>query len=424
MKARSAADMQTGNLPIPDHVPRELVRNDLTYIRGREPNDNDDPFYRSRELLSQDVPPIFYTTERGSRLYRTPGIWMLTRHEDISRIYQDITTFSTEGRIGIQALVGAAWSMIPLEIDPPDHTKYRMLLNPKFSAVAMDKMQHTVHDTANGLIDRFIDAGECDFTVDFARPYPIRIFLTLMGLPFSDYLSFYDWASKILHSDDNSVRTEGLRSALDYLRRFVAERKRRPEDDLASYIIHGQIDGRALTEDEIIGTIIFIFIAGLDTVAATLCLMWRKLALHPQMQRQLADNPGLLPGAVEEFLRINPLGNASRVVTRDTVIRGVLIKKGDVVQALDIAGNFDPDAFQNPQIVDFARRPNPHFSLGGGPHLCLGAPLARRELRIALGEWMKRIPGFRVKPGAAIPAYPGLISVPSLPLVWSLGNNA
>lgn len=407
---------------IPSHVPRHLVRDDLSFVWGSEPNDNEDPFYQHKLLLSEDVPRVFYTTDAKRFLFRDEGIWAFTRYEDIKEIYQNAELFSTEGVAAFQRMVGEDWPMIPLGIDPPEHWKYRALLNPMFSPQAMTKMEGSVRQTAKDLIDEFAAKGECDYTVDFARPYPVKIFLTLMGLPFSEYLTFLEWEFKILHTSDTEVRVEGVRAALAYLREFIKERKANPSNDLASHIIHGKIDGRPLTEDEIMGTVFFLFIGGLDTVAATLSLIFRRLALHPEWQKQLRENFDLIPEAVEEFLRTNPLVNSFRLVTKDTELAGVDIKKGDYVLCLNVSGNFDPDVFENPDDINFQRQGNRHFSLAGGAHRCLGSHLARRELRFALEEWFKQIPDFRIKEGADVPAYPGLISVPSLPLVWDTGQ--
>ena len=167
------------------------------------------------------------------------------------------------------------------------------------------------------------------------------------------------------------------------------------------------------------GTVTFLWIGGLDTVAATTALMFRRLALEPELQRTLRANPDLINNAVEEFLRTEPLVNSARLVIKDHEVRGVQIKKGDYILCANNVGNFDPAQFDDPRSVRFDRRVNRHFSFAGGPHLCLGVHLARRELRIALGEFLRRVPFFQIAPGETCKAYPGLIAAPSVPLVWA-----
>jgi cytochrome P450 len=209
-----------------------------------------------------------------------------------------------------------------------------------------------------------------------------------------------------------------VKGALGFLREFIEQVRREPRSELGSAIVHGQIDGRPLTEEEIIGTMFFLWVGGLDTVAATTSLMFRRLALQPELQQQLRDRPELIPEAIEEFMRVQPLVNSARLIKEDHEIRGVKVRKGDWIQCYNAAGNFDPEEFDNPREVRLDRTPNRHFTLAGGPHRCLGSHLARRELRIALGEFLRRVPPFRLKPGADLTVFPGLIAAPHVPVVW------
>jgi cytochrome P450 len=162
----------------------------------------------------------------------------------------------------------------------------------------------------------------------------------------------------------------------------------------------------------------FLWIGGLDTVAATWALMIRRLALNPALQEALRADEARIPDAIEEFMRVQPLVNSVRRAKADHEIRGVRILKGDSVLTYNNAGNFDPAEFDDPREVRFDRVQNRHFTLAGGPHRCLGSHLARRELRIALAEFLRRVPPFRLKAGADRTSYPGLIAAPHLPIVW------
>jgi cytochrome P450 len=397
---------------VPAHVPLELVH-ELDYL---DPNTRVDPF-STTEHIFEELPPVFFNPIWAPALYK--GAWVVTRYEDIREVYQNEQLYSTEGAAGFQKLMGETFRMIPLAVDPPEHAKYRLLLNPWFSPKAITAMEPRIRGVINELIDGFVDKGECDAAYDFARIYPVRVFLDLMGFPFSKFEDFLEWEYAILHSRGNAERmTWGVKSALAFLREFIEEVRKTPNDKLGSAIVHGQIDGKPMTQDDIIGTMFFLWVGGLDTVAATTSLMFRRLALQPDLQDQLRAHPELVPEAIEEFMRMQPLVNSNRLVKEDHEIHGVKIRKGDQIMAYNAAGNFDPAEFADPRTFKLDRPSNRHFTLAGGPHRCLGSHLARRELRIALSEFLRRVPPFRMKEGATMEVSPGLIAVPRLPIVW------
>ena len=197
-------------------------------------------------------------------------------------------------------------------------------------------------------------------------------------------------------------------------------RKAPPDETVASRIVHGEIDGRKLTDDEIAGTVFFLWDGGMDTVAATSSLIFRRLALDPELQQLLRDNPERMANAVEEFLRMNPTVNTVRVAKVDHELEGQQIRAGDRLLCLVASGNFDPDKYENPREFRLDRSHNRHMTFVAGPHRCLGINLARFELRIALSEFLRRIPAFRMKPGAECVATPGLLGAPKVPIEWDL----
>ena len=211
-----------------------------------------------------------------------------------------------------------------------------------------------------------------------------------------------------------------LRGVLDFLRGFIKKKEAEPDQHLVSAIVHGQINGEPLTDEEKIGMVWFLWLGGLDTVAATISQMFRRMTLQPEIQQQLRSHPELIQSGVEEFLRTQPILSSARHLKKDLEWHGVTLKAGDTIQCLNPSGNFDPSRFQDPRRFDPTRKVNRHFTFIAGVHLCLGAPLARRELRIVLEEWFKRIPTFRVKPGADTTVFPGLLSIRNLPLVWDV----
>jgi cytochrome P450 len=396
----------------PAHVPPHLVM-DISHYLG--PNTLDDPFAATEGML-EDLPRILFSS--GSSVTGS-GSWVVTHYEDIREVYQNNDVYSNAGAANFQSMVGETFQMIPLAIDPPEHGKYRILLNPWFSPKAINLLEPQMRDVIGKLIDGFIERGECDLAYDYGRIYPVRVFMNLMGFPQEKLEDFLSWEYAILHDMGNLERMKwGISSALAYLRGFIEQVRAKPDEHLTSHIVHGVIDGRPATEDEIIGTVFFLWVGGLDTVAATTSLMFRRLALDTNLQQTLRENPDLIPAAVEEFLRMQPIVNSGRKAKHDHELAGVQIKKGDHIMCFNASGNFDPAEFENPREFRLDRSSNRHFTFVAGPHRCLGSHLARRELGIALSEFLRRIPPFRLKPGADLTVVPGLVAVPRLPVVW------
>lgn len=402
-------------LPLPDHVPSELAA-DLRPAMGMAPNDLFDPYVPFDWLRDGDVPRVlWYPYPTGGTL---KGGWAVTHYADIRRVYEDNEAFSAIGAAQFQAFVGETFPSLPLGADPPDHSRYRRFLNPWFTPVAMKKMEPVIRGVINEMIDEFADKGEVDIAWDFGRVFPVRIFLGLMKFPMEMFEPFLDWEYKILHVHDRDVQMGAIREIIAYLRAFIAEKQANPDGGLGSYIANGQIDGQPLTADEVIGMTFFLWLGGLDTVASTISQMFRRLAKDQDLQAQLRLRPELIPTAVEEFLRVQPLVNSVRWLKHDMVWHGVAMKQGDQVCCINSSGNFDEAQFSNPHDFNPERKANRHFTFVGGVHNCLGAHLARRELRSLLAEFLHRIPTFGVKDGADTTVVPGLLSIRNLPLVW------
>lgn len=403
------------DLPAPPHVPRERVV-DIRFAMGHEANDLLDPYLETDKLRAPGVPRLLFSPYQFSD--KTEGTWCVSHYDDIRRVYEDNDYFSTKGVAQFQVLAGETFPSIPLGIDPPDHAKYRRFLNVHFTPVALQKLEPKVRALAVEMIEEFAHLGEVDIAYDFGRVYPVRVFLDLMGLPFAMFEQFLAWEYEILHSRDLGRMGAAVTQVIAYLRAFIAEKQANPDDKLGSYIANGEIDGRKLTADEVIGMTWFLWLGGLDTVASTISQMFRRMALDQDLQQRLRDEPGLTNTAVEEFLRMQPLVNSFRMLKQDLEWDGVTLKAGDYITCLNSSGNFDPAQFADPRTFDPARPANRHYTFVGGIHLCLGAHLARRELRILVEEFVKRVPTFRVKPGADTTVVPGLLSIRNLPIVW------
>lgn len=399
----------------PAHVPRHLVR-DIRVALGLIPNELDEPYDPTLRLLEDDVPPLFFSPFPHTHVME--GTWVVTRFKDISTVYQNSELYSNAGGAAFQRLVGEMWPAIPLGIDPPDHERYRRFLNPWFTARAVGEMGTDIRALVDETIDSFAEARGGDIAWDFARVFPVRVFLKLMGLPFSMFEQFLQWEYEILHSHDYDTMKQATSAILAYLRSFIAARLAEPDDSLTSRIVNGSINDVPLTDDERIGTIFLLWLGGLDTVASTLSQMFRRLALDHALQNRLRAQPSLIPGAVEEFLRMQPLVNSVRMLKQDLELHGVQMRKGDHVKCLTTVGNFDPEAFRCPREFDPERKANRHFTLASGPHICLGAHLARLELKTALEQWLARVPTFSLAAGASRAVVPGLLSVRNLEICW------
>jgi cytochrome P450 len=361
---------------------------------------------------------VFYAPARHAGA-RWPGSWVCSRYEDVREVFQNTDRYSSEAIFPFLKMIGENFRALPPQADPPEHDKYRILLNPWFSPKAVAQLDATIEAVVGRLIDGFADKGECDVSYDFGRVYPVKVFMGLMGFPEERFEDFLSWGYAMLHDMSDLERMKwGAKSGLAYLRSFVEEVRKAPADNLTSRIVHGEVEGRPLTDDEIMGIVYFLWVGGLDTVAATSSLMFRQLALDPDLQQRLRDKPETHADAVEEFLRMDPTVNSARQAKVDHELHGVRVKAGDMVSCLVATANYDPAEFDDARSFRLDRASNRHLTFIAGPHRCLGSNLARRELRIALSAFLRRIPPFRMKPGADRTVVPGLVAVKHLPLVW------
>lgn len=398
-----------GRENIPAHVPKELIRSvGLTF--GREflaaPHD-----FMAR--LHGTMPPIFYDVNDYG------NAWQLLKYEDAFFMLRHPDIFSNEGATPFPRDPDDYFYFIPIEIDPPHHRKYRAILEQQFSPRGVLALEGKIRNLANDLIDQVIDKGECEFTGDFGRPLPVSVFLDLMGLPQEKRDTFVQWAIELLHSQDRATMADAMGKISAYLKQVIAEKTENPDDKVISRIVHARVDDRPMTPPEIFGFVVFLFIGGLDTVFATLNNMWLWLAKNPERRKEMINDPGNIDAQVEELLRVWSVTFSGRVLAQDYELRGVKMKKGDRVTAVLPACNYDPEIFPDPTTVDFHRPRKPILAFAGGVHSCMGAHLARLEIKVALQEWLRRIPDFSVRPGTTVEYRPGGVVGPEhLPLVW------
>ncbi|MYM64011.1 cytochrome P450 [Pseudomaricurvus sp. HS19] len=380
----------------PDHVPEELYRDiDIHHYTA----ELDDP-YKAGERLLQG-PDIFWSPMAANG---HPG-WVLTRYQHIMEAYGDPDHFSSE-RSDLAAM-GVQWKLNPLEFDPPQHHKYRRLLNPMFSPKSVAEMEKPVCDVCEELLAPLLQQGRCEFIGDFAEKFPSYIFLDLMGMPRSMLPDFLEWERLLLRAEDPRQRAGALLSVIGFLDKFVDEQMQNPTTEVMRGIVTAEYEGeRRLTKEEIMGMVTLLYIGGLDTVYSTLGWIFRHLAENPELQTELCDNPDKIPAAVEEFLRLYPVAMPHRRLKADLEFHGVKMKKGDYVLMATFAAHRDPDSCDHPHQFDMSRRPR-HFTFAAGPHLCLGVHLAKRELRTVIAEFLQNCNNIRLVEGEAFDYHTG-----------------
>lgn len=404
---------QLARTPLPDHVPAELAMA-LPLFSRRVVYEN--PQETLIPAMHADLPPITYVTNifPGDQ----PG-WLLKNAADVQAMLRDADNFTKNGMGKWAQNIGENWLVIPTEADPPIHTAYRKALNGHFSPQKMFALKEQVRERAVVLIDAFKDRGECDFIVEFSEKFPIFIVLDLLGLPQERMAQFLVWEKELLHTNDWQVRGNAVRCVKDYLLEEIEARRREPGDDYITKVLDFDVDGRPWTDDEVLGHCFNLYIGGLDTVTSLLGNIFNYLASHPEKQNELRSDPSQIVLAVEEFLRAFAPVTAFRIATKVIEIQGQTIMPGEYVAFCSPVVGRDPAFYEDPQDIRFDRKA-PHMSLGSGIHKCLGMHLARLELQIAVEEFVKRLPEFRIKDGFEVPYFVGnILHVPDLQLQWN-----
>lgn len=350
----------------------------------------------------------------------------LSRYDDVLWALRHPEVFSSAD----DALsMGQEQPLLPLQVDPPLHTRYRRLLNPRFVPREVETLEPAVRALVKELVDAVVDEGACDFHRDIATPLPSTIFLRLLGLPLEDLPQFLAWRDATIRPDVApgdfeaalAARAEAGHAIHDYFVGAIAEARRRPADDdaLLPYLVRAEIDGTPLTDRELLGICHLLLLGGLDTVTASLDCVIAHLCAHPAQRDVLVAEPERWPAAIEELLRHQtPVQIVPRLLTQDFELGGVSMHAGDKATLVIGAANIDPEAWPEAGDVDLDRDAARHLGFGGGHHLCLGAHLARLEMRVALEEWHARVPTYRLADDAALRFSPGIRQVEALPLVW------
>lgn len=363
-----------------------------------------------RDMYLADPHPFFAHLRRNEPVYCDPaGTWALTKLEDVKLAERQPQLFSS-GLRGSRPNGSAQPSMI--DSDDPSHADQRRLVQRGFTPRQMVAYESHVREVARELVDHVIDRGECDLVTDIAKPMPMRLIGEFLGAPESDHAMLQGWSdAMIAGADDPRYLTEDVMNAAmeyyGYIAPVIAERKENPGDDLISKLLHPlDGDGSVMSDEMVIGNALLLLVGGNETTRNVITGGIHALLTNPdQLAHTMAtlDDPAT---TVEECLRwVTPIQNMNRVTTTDVEIRGVTIPAGAQVLMCYNSANRDEDVFEDPFRFDVTRNPNPHIAFGWGPHLCLGAALARLQIKIVLTEVLTRLTNLRLADPDFVPEY-------------------
>ena len=335
---------------------------------------------------------------------------MPTRSSIIEEVLTDYTRFSSRSII-IPKSHSADHGLLPTTIDPPEHHFYRKTLNHTMAPASVNAMGDDIRGIVTSLIDGFVEKGECNFTRDFADILPIRVFLSMMDLPEDDIPQTKYWTDQLIRPDGSITFADALQNLKDYIAPYVDQRRGQQGTDMLSRMINTETNGRRLTREEAIKLSIQVFIAGVDTVVNLLGFVFLFMARNPSHRSQISQGKVTVSNAVEEILRRFPIVTVAREVTEDMAFHGVQLKAGDMIAAPTPLAGMDNSFTPNAVDVEFDRKQGNSLTFGRGAHTCPGKNLARVELRIALEEWLKRIPDFEVDESSPISFSSGIVGV-------------
>ena len=415
----SQAATLTPAVPKPEHVPDAVV---YDFDMFADPGLLADPHERILDLL-KTAPPVFWTPRNG-------GHWMLISHAVNFKASRDTESFSSEfippEKLAMLKSMLPPGSphipiAVPINLDPPDHTKYRMPLNRVFSPKAIAELKDSIRQLAGELIDQIKADGHCEFMTALAEPLPVQVFLKMLGLPLERQVEYRELVRAHLadsNLDPRRMIQKMMRVAAS-MRDTMLERRDNPQNDILSLLWKVEVDGKPTTLEDMENYGVLLFIAGLDTVMNGMGHGVRHLARDPELQAQLRANPALIGDATEELLRRYTFTVPPRIVGKDMEFEGVPMKKGEKAMLYLPAADLDAREYPNPERFDMNRESKTHIAFNAGPHRCLGSHLARVELQVLYEEMLARLPTFRLDPAHA-PRFHGghVVGVDSLHLRW------
>jgi cytochrome P450 len=361
-------------------------------------------------------------------VFEGEGAWYLTSADTVQYAQQHPELFSSARAFDT---LGSPLPLVPIAIDPPQHRHYRRVLDPMLAPRVINAMDDELRRQVGILVDSFADRGSCDAIADLARLYPTQAFLTLFGMPLEDRDQFIYWAEFLIEhagiseSEPNDEVVEVGAALFGYLQQCVEAKRQAPGDDMLSRILALTGDD-AWTDEEILGLCFLLTLAGLDTVTAEIGFILLHLAKDADLRHRVVQDPSLIPALIEEVVRLEPPAPIQpRITLADAEVGGHLIPEGSLVNMVVAAANRDATRFPSPDTIDLTVSDRGHFGFGGGIHRCLGSHLARRELKLTLEEFHKRIPDYELAPGAdPIVVWPsGTLHLIDLPLVFPVAGQ-
>ncbi|MDE0494689.1 MAG: cytochrome P450 [Acidimicrobiaceae bacterium] len=351
-----------------------------------------DPWTPLRVL--RETCPVAYTESHG-------GFWIITSYAEIREIASDDIRFSSAKGLTIPDKTNPSQRSIPAEVDPPDFLAFRRILHPMLSPAAVDRLTPVIERFVHATIDSFIEDGQCDFVHDLADPLPAMTTLYKLGLPVDLWREFSEPLHKVIFLRHDSPEREGVPEQLQAITRLlyetIAARRESPRDDMISYLIGCEVNGRPVTDLEVKEMVYLTIQGGFDTTGSAISNALIQLHRDRDARQRLIDDPELLPTAVEEFLRYEaPQLALARTANVDATIGDKEIRAGDRLLLVWASGNRDADVFDNPDEFQLDRFPNRHMTFGLGAHRCLGSNLARRQMELALRGVLKRLPDYEL----------------------------
>lgn len=363
---------------------------------------NPHPFYAQ---LREEA-PVYHTNDPEMGV----PIWLLTRYNDAveflkdARFSKDMNKQMPHGNDGYEMMsAAAAINKHMLMADPPDHTRLRALVSKAFTPRVVENLRPRIQQIADDLLNRAQSKGRMDLIADYALPLPITVIAELLGIPLEDRDRFRRWSQTIVlgglkGEDLDAVGTAALEFIM-YFHEMFDRRRAEPQDDMLTGLVMAEEAGDKLDQQELLSMVFLLLVAGHETTVNLIGNGTLALLEHPDQMERLRAEPALMKTAIEEMLRYNgPVGlSTHRWASEDLTIRGQKIHKGEQVAAVLLAANRDPEVFDEPDVFDITRTPNPHLAFGHGIHYCLGAPLARLEGAIAINTLLRRMPKLKLE---------------------------
>ena len=397
----------------PAHVPPERVVDVDVYD---VPGHDESPRAAWDQLRGGDTPGVVWTPRHG-------GHWVALRHKPMAEVYSDHLRFSS--RINqVPKEIGEAFSLPPASLDPPELLPYRKLFNKILAPSLVQGYSEQIRLIADETIQTFQANGQCNFLEEFAYPFTLKSLFSLMGISLDDAMMLKETLNKYPSGSEESL-IEIQRVYGDYVSRLYDERAGKDGDDMLSQAFNQTVDGQRVDKQQAIDLCSLTLIAGIHSVASMVSHIFGAMATNSGQREKLLAEPNLIPDAVNEYIRRYPLVTNTRIVIQDTTLDGAELKAGECIVMPTALSGTDDQVNECPMKVDFERRERVYLTFGGGAHRCPGSPLALLEIRVAVEEWLKRIPEFDLTPGTSVTYtfHSFTTMIKTLSLSWDVAEN-